>query len=411
LCLLDGIYQGGASMITPPAGVSGASGSPITIRALNDGQVLIDGQFTNYPVHMSSGNSWFVFEGFNAKSGFLAVVRNANGSNNNVYRRIVAWDTDIRLNASVFYNIASDSTLLEDVALFGTGATLMEHIGNTGGITCRRCWGRWEGSTTNWSPKVVFDMGYELTPNGACENCLVTASSESMPASFSVTDGNGGTGLNANCTSETASTTVPCPGPLLRIRSSLTNNFKNARMVGSLIYLRPSDVWNAVAGMMTIPTYGADVSGVYVRHVFSYIAPLNQNFGRTWGIDLNQTTSAPTELSADRITSVAGAAPRFTANWAVGNSVHGTSLAAVPSPWTGSTGAQLCNRWINGQETTTPLWPWPMNDRIKWATQSAGSYTGPCLNCSGGRAARTQMDVQAEVENLLGSIPSQCRAN
>jgi len=125
--------------------------------------------------------------------------------------------------------------------------------------------------------------------------------------------------------------------------------------------------------------------------------------------------SEPDDLSAYRALGgsyyIRGAAPRFTTNWAVGNSVHGTSLAGVPSPWTGSAGAQLCNRWINGHETTTPLWPWPMNDRIKWATQVAGSYPGPCLNCSGGRAPRTQVDVQAQVENLLGSIPSQCRAN
>jgi hypothetical protein len=58
---------------------------------------------------------------------------------------------------------------------------------------------------------------------------------------------------------------------------------------------------------------------------------------------------------------------------------------------------------------TTPLWPWPMNERIRAATAVAGSYTGPCASCVGGRAARTQTDVTAEVEELLGAIPASCR--
>jgi len=44
LCLKDGTYQGADSMINPTSGLSGVSGNPITIAALNDGQVRIDGQ-------------------------------------------------------------------------------------------------------------------------------------------------------------------------------------------------------------------------------------------------------------------------------------------------------------------------------------------------------------------------------
>src|SRR5215467_6516240 len=35
LCLKDGTYQGDAYMIQAPSGKSGASGNPITVRALN----------------------------------------------------------------------------------------------------------------------------------------------------------------------------------------------------------------------------------------------------------------------------------------------------------------------------------------------------------------------------------------
>ena len=66
-------------------------------------------------------------------------------------------------------------------------------------------------------------------------------------------------------------------------------------------------------------------------------------------------------------------------------------------------------RWVNGTETTTPLWPWPMNSRIRAATASAGRYTGPCLDCVGGRDARTTTDVTADIEALLGTIPAYCK--
>ena len=44
LCLLDGQYTGSASMINPPQNLSGTASAPITVRALNDGKVTINGQ-------------------------------------------------------------------------------------------------------------------------------------------------------------------------------------------------------------------------------------------------------------------------------------------------------------------------------------------------------------------------------
>ena len=88
----------------------------------------------------------------------------------------------------------------------------------------------------------------------------------------------------------------------------------------------------------------------------------------------------------------------------------GSSISTVPSPWTAtSVGANLCYRYVDGVRTNMPLWPWPMNERIKQATAMAGVYDGPCLNCSGGRAPRIGIDVTADVESLLGRIPDQCR--
>ena len=43
------------------------------MKALNDGAVTIDGQFARHPVYLY-GNSWWVFEGFNAKNGNAGVI-------------------------------------------------------------------------------------------------------------------------------------------------------------------------------------------------------------------------------------------------------------------------------------------------------------------------------------------------
>jgi hypothetical protein len=391
-------------MIQPPSGLNGTSTNPITVQALNDGQVTIDGQFVqSYPVSLSN-NSWWVLKGFNVKNGTKAVIRNGEGSNNNIYRRIVAWDTDISLNSSVFYNISSNATLVEDAAFFGTGVTLIQHIGDSGALTCRRCWGRWEGSTTNASPKSGFDMAYSMTPNSLCENCLITASGESMPATYYVTDGNG----NTTGATGTATNIPNPPQGIYRIRSDVNNNYKNVQLLGSLAYVRANDSWQGIATIL-IPGGGADVSGVRVQDTFSYIDPNNARFGSLRGFVLQNSTTAPYDLRAANITSVRGAGDIFSAPWSVTNASVGTSRTAVANAYSGSTGARICYRWTNGQLTSTPLWPWPMNERIKAATAQAGPYSGPCPGCSGGRAGRTQTDVQSQVESVLGTIPTQCR--
>ncbi|MGH9895686.1 MAG: hypothetical protein ACREA0_27620, partial [bacterium] len=71
------------------------------------------------------------------------------------------------------------------------------------------------------------------------------------------------------------------------------------------------------------------------------------------------------------------------------------TLGAVPNPWTTTAGANLCYRYTDGVRTMTPLWPWPMNQRILEATTASG---------------HTPVDVTAEIELLLGPIPAQCRA-
>src|SRR5262249_54567489 len=58
-------------------------------------------------------------------------------------------------------------------------------------------------------------------------------------------------------------------------------------------------------------------------------------------------------------------------------------------------GAKLCFAYEDGTLTTHPLWPWPMNDRIRDALIQSG---------------RAAVDVTARVQEIFGPIPTQCIA-
>ena len=77
--------------------------------------------------------------------------------------------------------------------------------------------------------------------------------------------------------------------------------------------------------------------------------------------------------------------------------LQGEGLAAA----TGGTSAfvllpGICRQYQDGVLTDTPLWPWPMNQRILDA-RAAGGFLS--------------VDVTAQMESILGTIPSQCRTD
>jgi hypothetical protein len=398
LCLLNGTYAGEGSTIHPPAGLSGSATRPITIRALNDGQVVIDGQFVRMPVYLASKNSWWVIQGINAKNGgptgTISVVRIQQGSNNNILRRIVAWDARIDTNGEVIGIHGANGILLEDVAAFGTGRKSFS--GSQGGdsVTCRRCWGRWEGSTRQ-GPKMTFTLVYN-SYNFVCENCVAFASGESMPESYELLKNDGSL-------SPTTNFAVDQPFGLLATdgMGGRTNKCTNARLYGSLAVLRNTD--------RNIPWIGGvrvaqDVNCYHIRHTYALIPPGSHTNVRGFHLRSYEAGDIP-DQTAHNITSVRASGDSFGSTFDVQMRSTGATPNSVADPWTRTdTGANLCYRW----GTKIPLWPWPMNDRIKAATASAGAYSGPCPNCAGGRLGRTETDVTAHVESLLGPIPAHC---
>lgn len=426
-CAASGVYtQTNGGMIVPPQGRSGTVAQTIMIAAINESDApIVDGghtdAFPNYPLSLRQNNNWEI-EGFDFRKGGGAVIRLFDSIGLKL-RRVQAWDADITKNSAVLMNFNSE-TLCEDCAFWGTGAVLVGNGFTSRGLTCRRCWGEWEGSTTNHSGKVAFNMGYDKPAVSICENCFVTASRRSQPTSFTVTDGDGGTKANPICSPSSGTTTrVPCPESIYRVRSgdTVVNPTYTGQLLGSLTYLRADSTWQAVGAgvlMTTIPS-GWDASGFQVKDSMVYVAPTYPSFRSMRGFVLN-TFSSNTN-SYGHLSAVFGSGIQvFGRGWSnsLGKNSFGIALAkfggTVADPWqTGSAdGASLCFRYVDGMKTSQPLWPWAMEVRIAQATGTrTGPYTGPCVGCTGVRSRHPTVNVTAEIEGLLGTIPvGPCRS-
>lgn len=171
LCLADGTY---AQSIAPR--VNGTAGKPITIRALNDGRVTIDGQGARKPLNLgegTGGGNWFVIDGLVLRNGteHVAIVRGSN----NVLRRVSVYDADTNANSQPLLLWGNDN-LVEDCIVGGTGRFMIDMFQSSGN-TVRRCfvqWEEWQGKNfcgIHWPG--VFGLGVYNASNSVVENNIV----------------------------------------------------------------------------------------------------------------------------------------------------------------------------------------------------------------------------------------------
>jgi hypothetical protein len=130
-CLFqNGRYTGDASMLHV-TDRHGASGAPITFAAINEGQVLIDGEYARGAVHIDNSD-WVDITGLNVccggdvnqDDGFPLWLSN---SNNCTVRRTIAWDASpvqnvspMLVSANDVFSRGVDNTFI-DVAAWGRG--------------------------------------------------------------------------------------------------------------------------------------------------------------------------------------------------------------------------------------------------------------------------------------------------
>jgi parallel beta-helix repeat protein len=382
LCLLDGTYTGTASVIQPPSGLSGTSASPIRVMAVNDGGPWINGQAARVPIVLNN-NDWWIVEGIDASdsSGVVAVF--SNGASNSIIRRVCAWNSPVTANDRVF-GVSGGATLnntFEDVCGFGTGRKIFSLTQGGPGTTIRRAWGSFtKHGPTAFGPHDVYILGYntdcpvEGGPCAAVDNHRL----ENVIGTWKLA---ASTDFSSTC----------CKHGI-----TFGDEGVGHEVLGSMIYFRTGDNVPAVNNMLL----RANNRGVLIKDIVLYseltITPLQLN------------NAACTSCVLTNSTEIGGGNSSIGAVFSVTNREDYASIAAMnadngnPFQTTTGNGARMCYRYLNGTLTTTPLWPWPMNDRINAALSRSGR--NPADYFGAGRTLTTYL------ESVFGTIPAGCRS-
>jgi hypothetical protein len=364
LCIGTGAY----GRLHTPTSLIGTDSQRITIRALTDGQVSMDG--TGSYAALDLQGQYVNVEGIN----FIGTISEANlvRGTHNIARRVTF------LGPVSMAGIGDN--VLEDCAVFGPGRKMVMAGADGGnysaGNIVRRCWATWEQRTPGDSPTNTFEMGYSQD-SVTFENLLGTRHA----------------GATANENSPEA------PFQLFRTQ--------NSRWLGSIAYAPATSNFNAGRLMDAYGDWGY-LSGdephptrnALVRDVAVVISPNHARASSVVAFGFFQEPIIGTPNTLTNVVGIAGSAGACEApTWQGCGTIRtaatraGLEAQLGQSIWTALPG--ICHRVINGSQTTQPLWPWPMRQRIMDALRQAG---------------RTPVDVQAQLEasDMLGPIPAAC---
>jgi len=383
-------------------GTSGTEGNPVTVAALNDGQVTVDCNGSAYPSYIS-GKQDIVVEGIIFKNSSTSAV-NVYYSDRITLKRCSAYNADAGNN--MCFNIAySDNCLVEDCIATGTCRKLFQAYECTY-ITFRRCWGWWyDHDTTPYAFGSIYNSQHCLV-----ENCVGTRN----PATYDKDVR--GFGLTSN-------PTVPnynafCGNVMYNFyRRPFKTWSEKTQCTGNEFYhnvalnMRAEDpaysfFWQACDSSMLydhFTTRGFHNSRGYWLEAGN--RKMENNHGTvknsifitgSIGIDFNSAEGATLANSYccfyDVTTPYAGEAsagtgdvtvdPGFdTATYGMGGYLFVPDGSPVKTAGEGGTqmGAEVLYRYVDGVLTGDPLWPWPMESRIQAETYD---IVGTKLSCT-----------------------------
>ena len=381
LCLLDGKYSGADSMINPPQNLSGTSSARITVKALNDGKVTIDGRGTSRPVRLLY-NNYFVLEGFNAANSAASVIA-LEKSGYNIIRRVAAWDAADN-NTNIFGIHGGPHNLFEDVAGWGIARKIFSTSQGGNYTTIRRAWGRWDGSHVI-GPKSTFEMAYN-SYNMIVENSIGSWSGERMQKTYTLLN-NYGKPWTGNGAGTYSDYTVNQPRAIFTISALADDKNAHTKLLGSIAYARSSDRFAP-----SYAVFAGKIDSVEVANTVVYIQPGTHTSKKRFSLN-NLSTAVGVNLIARNLTGVGGNGSTYGSDWKRSFISEGASLTSVANPFTSTSGADICHRYKDGSLTSEPLWPWPMNQRIINAMIESG---------------RTAVDITKTVESMFGPIPAGC---
>ena len=364
LILLDGLYH---QTLAPP--ISGQPNRPIIIRAQNDGKVILDGQGVRAPVFLVGGVEYIIIYGIVARNGDQYVYRIEG--DHNVLRRISGYDADTDTNSKVI-SIGGNYNVVEDCVAAGSGRKMIL-IYKTQHNVVRRCladWREWDGRERHecWP----WGEGIEIynASNNTIENSIAYGHTARSEISL----------LTQNTTISTGNKILGT----IAMRSGL--ELDGTPIVWGETRPQPSRD-TCVTNVFDYPTnqlgFTANISGGSLRdNLWQDI--LAWGNGR-YGINFNIVApkGSPQNNRIDRATMVDNGLNNLnTAQWGgIGAGADEGTLAYFDSVqnsyieniWQGGSsfttqtgeGARLANRYIDGVLTDQPLWPWPMEERIK----------------------------------------------
>lgn len=364
-------------MINPRQGLSGISGLPITIKALNDGKVNIDGE-NKYITLKLEGNSWFVFEGFNVHHSVdqSSVVTVINNSNNNVFRRIIGWEAGFG-NVNIWNFRNASNNLIEDCAGWGSARKIFGSTQNANNNTFRRCFGRWEGCITE-GPKKIFTLSYNSFGNTA-ENCIATWDSLKMPESYNVLNYDGSIYLDEATGNPIPMTNYTVYNPEGMISHDgwdapySENDEANIKVLGCISYIKQNQKFHNFTKRPWAGPLNFSIKKVEIKDCVTFIEPgPNHQWVQNGKID-DGYGAVPLLNKVSNITRIGGVInPIDTNGWTSQNNYSSPNCTQITS--TGgsiidpngsiSGGAVIKKRYVNGVLTNEDLWPWPMNQRI-----------------------------------------------
>jgi hypothetical protein len=373
LLMLDGRYAGDGSMINPPQGLHGTPEAPITVKAVNDGAVEIDGEGRRQPALLRQ-NDHFVLEGFNAHSAGPrnATVVELSGSNYSIVRRVCAWDASDG-NTDVIGVHHGEHNLFEDCAAWGIARKTYSNSQGGNYTTYRRCFGRWEGCTAV-GPKMTYSAFYN-SHHITFENCIGTWDARKMPESHQAMGYDGKPfadwGSGPKEPHEYQDYVVDQPYGVF----SADNYYPDVEMprngpylYGCIAYVLPSPKLRAFSGVFQIG-WGRERDDGYMENCLAYVHPDVTTAGPAFGLF---------QFRGKNLTAVGGATQlKESQIGSVRQSETGEEIVAERGHLLDTPdGAAILCRYKDGELTDQPLWPWPMNQRIIDAMELAG-YDDP----------------------------------
>lgn len=411
LYLLDGVYQGDKSMISPlydynndtqecASYKGGTEFNPIVVKALNDGKVTIDGQGARKPVYLLC-QRYLTIEGINAHSSSGSVFTITH-SDNTIIRRSVGWDA-YDGDQSIFGISAAEYTLLEDVAGFGIARKIFSSSQSGNHTTFRRAWGSWDGSH-EFGPKMTYTMAdnnYDMT----CENCVGTWTGSRMQESYALKHesngcytqwdegqcaNNGGqlqysTEYKKNCCFFSGYK-IDQPYAVIGVdRLTMGDIAADSRVFGSIAYIKQGANYHLPVEQAAYLVI--DMDSFEYKDSVAYIQPHFFTSTKTFSL------SSGSNLSANKLTGIGGAGSSIHTDWHKSNIKEGPDVSSVGNVYVNADGASICKRYRGRVLTNAKLWPWPMNQRIIDATTLAGMKA---------------VNVTATIEGMFGPIPTEC---